>query len=34
VAHLEARAVRQFKLRKERVPKSKWLLGEQGVKGH
>lgn len=32
IAHLEAKAVNQFKLRKARVPRSSWLLAEKGIK--
>lgn len=32
VAHLESKAVQQFKLRKKRVPASSWLLAEKGLK--
>jgi uncharacterized protein (TIGR00730 family) len=32
IAHLEAKAVAQFKLRKQRVPKSSWILGEKDLK--
>ncbi|MBL9115239.1 MAG: TIGR00730 family Rossman fold protein [Verrucomicrobiaceae bacterium] len=31
IAHLEAKAVGQFKLRKQRVPRSSWVLGEKGL---
>jgi hypothetical protein len=31
VAHLEEKAVKQFKLRRSRVPKQSTLLGEKGL---
>jgi len=31
VAHLESKAVQQFKLRKKQVPASSWLLAEKGL---
>ncbi len=31
VAHLQAKAVNQFKLRKQRVPVSNWILGEKDL---